>query len=140
MSPPLSADDVAQRTFATSFRGLDAGEVRAFLGRVAEQLREAEAHIADLTERLAAAEARAAHPQLDVETLTTALGEETARILKSAQDAAADIRAKAEDSVAQALREAHGRAEAASRRIVEEAEATRERVLADLARKRRVAH
>jgi DivIVA domain-containing protein len=158
MSPPLSADDVAQRTFPTSFRGFDAGEVRAFLGRVGERLREAEAHVADLTERLAAAEERAAHPQLDVETITTALGDETARILKSAQDAAQDIRAKAEENVAHLLREAHEeasriRAEAESvlaeetdaaqgeaRRILEEAEGAKERVLGDLARRRRVAH
>jgi DivIVA domain-containing protein len=107
VTSPLSPDDVTQRTFATSFRGFDSGEVRAFLERVAEQLRDAEARAADLAEQLAAAEQRAAHPQLDVETLTTALGEETARILKSAQDAAHDIRAKAEENIAQLLRDAY---------------------------------
>ncbi|HEX2040460.1 MAG TPA: DivIVA domain-containing protein [Acidimicrobiales bacterium] len=107
MTSSLSPDDVTQRTFATSFRGFDPGEVRTFLGRVAAQLREAEERAADLAERLAAAEERVAHPQLDVDTLTTALGEETARILKSAQDAAHDIRAKAEENIAQLLREAY---------------------------------
>lgn len=107
MTSPLSPEDVAQRTFPTSFRGFDSGEVRAFLGRIAEQLREMEARTAELAEQLAAAEERAAHPQLDVDTITTALGDETARILKSAQDAAQDIRAKAEENIAQLLREAY---------------------------------
>jgi DivIVA domain-containing protein len=107
VTSPLSPDDVAQRTFPTSFRGFEPGEVRGFLGQLAGQLREAEARAAELAEKLAAAEQRAAHPQLDVETLTTALGEETARILKSAQDAAHDIRTKAEENIAQLLRDAY---------------------------------
>lgn len=105
--PPLIPEEIAQRTFATSFRGFDPAEVRAFLGRLADQLRGIDARQAELSTRLAAAEERVKHPQLDIETLTTALGEETARILRSAQDAAQDIRAKAEENVAHLLREAY---------------------------------
>lgn len=105
--PELSPDEVAAHAFPTSFRGFDATEVKTFLARVAEQLRAAQDEAEVLRRRLAEAEERAAHPQLDVDTLTSALGEETARILRSAQDAAADIRGKAEDNVAQLLREAY---------------------------------
>ena len=105
--PELSPDEVAAHAFPTSFRGLDPGEVKAFLARVADQLRAAQAEADELRRRVAEAEERANHPELDVETLTSAVGEETARILRSAQDAAADIRAKAEENVAQLLREAY---------------------------------
>ena len=105
--PELSPDEVAAHAFPTSFRGFDATEVKTFLARVAEQLRAAQDEAEELRKRLAEAEERAAHPQMDVDTLTNALGDETARILRSAQDAAADIRGKAEDNVAQLLREAY---------------------------------
>lgn len=103
----LAADDVAERTFPTSFRGFDPAEVRGFLARLAEELRAAEHRETELQARLADAEERAAHPQMDRATLTGAVGEETARILQFAEEAAADIRARAEENVALLLREAH---------------------------------
>jgi DivIVA domain-containing protein len=105
--PELSPDEVAAHAFSTSFRGLDPNEVRTFLARVADRLRAAEERAQELSVRVAEAEERAAHPEMDVDTLTSALGDETARILRSAQDAAADIRGKAEENVAQLLREAY---------------------------------
>jgi DivIVA domain-containing protein len=103
---------VAQRGFATSFRGFDQGEVRAFLEQVADELRRLRDYAATLERALAAAEEQAAHPHIDENTLMTAVGEETASILRSAKAAAADIKAKAEDNAARVLREAHARADA----------------------------
>src|SRR3712207_4133794 len=94
----LSADEVASRTFATSFRGFDAGEVRAYLSQVADALRAAEERAAELGSRLAEAEERASHPEIDEDTLLRLLGDETARVMRSAREAAADLRAKAEEN------------------------------------------
>jgi len=185
------ADEVANRTFATSFRGFDPAEVRAYLAELSTRLDEAEGREADLRAKLAAAEARAASPDIDEDTLLRLLGDETARVMRSAREAAADLRAKAEESVEQILRDAHdeakrlraasenvlaertaeaeavaeevrrrveaeaealldaARAEAAAEReavreqakaMVVEAQAARERILADLSRRRRIAH
>jgi DivIVA domain-containing protein len=185
------ADDVVNRTFATSFRGFDPAEVRAFLAQLSERLDAAEATEAELRKKLREAEARAASPDIDEETLLRLLGDETARVMRSAREAAVDLRAKAEDSVEQILRDAHdeakrlraasesvlaertaeadqaaaqiqrraeaeaealldaARAEAMAEReavreqakaMVVEAQAARERILADLTRRRRIAH
>lgn len=103
--PELSPEEVASRTFPTSFRGFDPGEVKIFLARVADQLQAAEARAEGLAQQVR--EAAAVRPELDVDALTSALGDETARIVRSAQEAATDIRAKAEENVAQLLREAY---------------------------------
>jgi DivIVA domain-containing protein len=106
----LSADEVEHRSFATSFRGLDANEVRAYLARVADELRAAADRESALATRLAEAEDRAAHPEIDEDTLLRLLGDETARVMRSAREAAADLRAHAEDNVEQILRDAHDEA------------------------------
>ena len=36
--PGTSPDDLARRSFSTSFRGFDPGEVRAFLGRLGQEI------------------------------------------------------------------------------------------------------
>lgn len=103
----LTAEEVQHRTFATTFRGLDPGEVKAFLERVAKELRSLRERNQELEQRLRDAESRAAHPELDETTLMNALGEETARVIRSAHEAAADIRAKAEENAQRILREGH---------------------------------
>ena len=105
--PSLSAEEVTHRTFATTFRGLDPGEVRSFLDRVANELRNLRERNQELDRLLRDAESRAAHPELDEGTLMTALGEETARIVRSAHEAATDIKAKAEENAQRILREGH---------------------------------
>jgi hypothetical protein len=106
--------------------------------------------------------------QLDDQALTRLLGEETARVLTTARESAAEIRQKAEQSAAQMLSEASDEAarmreeaeiEASRRRsdaaadaeaelamakqqgreMVNEARAYRERVLSELARRRELA-
>ncbi len=92
----LSPDDVARHTFATSRRGFEPAEVRTFLEMVARELQAAAARERDLLDQLGAAEHRAANPVLDEATLTAALGQETARVLRSAHDAAAELVARAD--------------------------------------------
>jgi DivIVA domain-containing protein len=104
---PVTAEEVAHRGFSTAFRGFDPGEVRQYLTRVAESLRAARDKQRELELHVREVEARAAKPVLDEATLTNALGEHTARIIRSAHEAAADIRGKAEESVEQILKDAH---------------------------------
>lgn len=111
----LTPDDVANRGFATSFRGFDTAEVRDYLGQVADSMRAMRDAQHDLERRLREAEERAAHPEIDESMLMAALGEETARLLRSAHEAAADIRAKAEENAERMLKDADG--EIAARRV-----------------------
>ncbi|HZN16016.1 MAG TPA: DivIVA domain-containing protein [Acidimicrobiales bacterium] len=122
---PVTAEEVAHRGFGTTFRGFDPNEVRLYLTRVAESLRTSRDRQRELEQAVRDAEARAAKPQLDEATLTSALGEHTARIIRSAHEAASDIRAKAEESVEQILKDAH---EEASRLRAEAERALADRV------------
>ena len=108
---PLSPEEVAHRGFPTTFRGFDTNEVRAYLQRLANELRTSVSRERELHRRLAEAEHRAAHPVIDNDTLTRALGEEMARILASAQQAASELKARAEENAARILREAHDQAQ-----------------------------
>ncbi|MEO6120863.1 MAG: DivIVA domain-containing protein, partial [Acidimicrobiales bacterium] len=108
---PLSPEEISHRSFPTSFRGFDTGEVRAYLARVADELRAAAAKEREFQLRVAAAEHRAAHPVLDQATLSRALGQEMARLLASAQEAAQEVKVKAEENAGRILREAHDHAQ-----------------------------
>jgi len=106
-TPHLSPDDVATRSFASSFRGFAEPEVRAFLRRIAEEMTSAQ----EREDRLLSAvdeleqELRAPKP-LDEQQLLDALGEETARLLRTAREASDDIRRKAEERSANIMEEA----------------------------------
>jgi DivIVA domain-containing protein len=114
----LTHEEVAARTFATSFRGFDQAEVRLFLKRVGDELLALAENERQLRQSLDEARERAAHPELDENALTAALGEQTTRVLQSAREAATDIRSKAEENAARARREAEDDAT----RLREEAE------------------
>jgi DivIVA domain-containing protein len=105
-SSSLSPDEVARHTFATVRRGFDPGEVRTYLDYVADALRVAAEREIELRHQLAEAEHRAANPVLDEGTLTSALGQETARVLQSAHDASHEMVTKAESEAARLLTEA----------------------------------
>ncbi|HUC38055.1 MAG TPA: DivIVA domain-containing protein [Acidimicrobiales bacterium] len=92
----LHPDEVARRTFSNARRGFDAVEVRAYLDQVARELAAASEREQELRVLLAEAERRAENPVLDEATLATALGQETARVLRAAHEAAADIQGRAE--------------------------------------------
>jgi DivIVA domain-containing protein len=166
---PASPDDVAAASFSTARKGYEPTEVREFLHMVAAEL-------ARLHDRERALEQQVRDGQrnafsiasLDDEVITRLLGDEASRILHSARDAAARLKAHTEEAAERMLREAGDEArrireeaeiDAARRRsdtsadaqaelemarqqgreMVEEAREYRERVLADVARRRELA-
>ncbi len=95
-SSRLHPDEVARHTFGTARRGFDPAEVRVFLEQIAHEMEAAADREEELHAAIAEAERRAANPVLDEATLTAALGAETARVLRSAHDAATELVTKAE--------------------------------------------
>jgi len=97
-APRLTPDEVATRGFAAAFRGISELEVRNFLKRVAEEMTTAREREDALDARIAELEAQVKDPPVVTEDrLLEALGEETARVLRSAQESAEDIRARAQE-------------------------------------------
>ncbi len=115
-SPHLAPDDVARHTFASVRRGFDPGEVRDYLESIADGLRGLAEREREILQELAASEVRAANPVLDEPTLTEALGKETARVLHSAHEVAAEVLANAEAEAQRLLGEATDTAEQARSR------------------------
>jgi DivIVA domain-containing protein len=130
--PPLDATGIARRQFSTARKGFDPAEVRAFLHELADmvgRLQRGEAHERERAER---AEERATLAEkLDQHRLVELLGEETARVLDAAREAAGDIRAKAEEAAARMVREAQVEARAISEQADHEAAARRTELLAE---------
>jgi len=131
-SSPVSPDEIARKSFPAVRKGIDGEAVRAYLAKVATELRGALEREAILRERLAEAERRAADPVLDEATLTKAIGLETAKILSTAHEAARNTVVKAEERAAEMIRQAEGvldeqvalaRAEAGAIRAAAEQEA-----------------
>jgi cell division septum initiation protein DivIVA len=118
-SPRLTPDEVSTRGFAAAFRGISELEVRNFLKRVADEMTTALAREDALQAQVAELQEQLQHPPLVTEErLLDALGEETARVLRSAQESAEQIRSRAE-SQAEELTTA---AEAAAASTREEAD------------------
>src|SRR4051812_43731170 len=167
---PSSPASVSAAQFQTARRGFDQGEVRDFLRMVAAELARLQERERYLERELRSAQqmSGAGATGIDDETATRLLGEEAARILQTAREAASQIRARAEEGSARLLRGATDEAqrqreeaeiEAARRRqdasadaeaevnmakqqgrdMVNEARAYRERVLSELARRRELA-
>ncbi|MEO1056882.1 MAG: DivIVA domain-containing protein [Actinomycetota bacterium] len=167
---PASPAAIADATFGTGRRGFDQAEVREFLRMVAAELGRLQERERYLERELRHAQSNpdVERMQLDDQTLTRLLGEETVRVLGAARESASEIRTKAEANAAQLLGEAadeatrvreeadseaaRRRADAASdaeaelsmakqqgREMVNEARAYRERVLSELARRRELA-
>jgi DivIVA domain-containing protein len=96
-APRLTPDEVATRGFAAAFRGLSELEVRNFLKRVADEMKTSLAREQALEARITELEEQVKHPPVVTEDrLLDALGEETARVLRSAQESAEEIRNRAE--------------------------------------------
>lgn len=118
--PSLTPELIQAQSFTSAFRGLDPGEVRAFLARVASDVKAWRERAEHLESAWRSAEERAARPPvLDEEALIDAVGDETASVLRSARAAATDLRAKAAAEVEERLTAARVEAE----RIVAEAKA-----------------
>jgi DivIVA domain-containing protein len=126
-SSHLAPDDVARHSFGSVRRGFDPNEVRAYLESIAAGLKGLAERERQLLQELADAEHRAAHPVLDEPTLTAALGTETARVLHSAHEVAAEMVAKSEAEANRLLTEAreeiqHSRAQSEARLTEQTAE------------------
>ena len=128
-SSRVTAADVARHSFGTVRRGFDPQEVRAYLEMVARELSAWEQHDEGLRQQLADAEERSQHPVIDESTLTSALGQQSAAVLRNAHDEAARITLQAEEAAATAVREAQQhasealvRAESAAAERIAEAE------------------
>ncbi len=167
---PSSPSAVAGASFPTTRRGFDQSEVRDFLrmvsaelSRLQERERFLEREIADQQGVVSLVPA-----DLDEERIAELLGEETARIIQAAREAAAKLRNRAEETAQRLIRDATDdatrireeaelegarlrqdavadaeneilMAKQQGRDMVDEARAYRERVLADIARRRELA-
>jgi DivIVA domain-containing protein len=139
--PPLDATGIARRQFSTVRKGYDPTEVRAFLNELSEvvgRIQREEAHEHERAER---AETRAhLAEQLDEHRLVELLGEETARVLEAAREAAAGIRTKAEESASRMIREGQAEAHAVADQAEREAATRRTEILAEADALRREAN
>ncbi|MGC8509689.1 MAG: DivIVA domain-containing protein [Acidimicrobiales bacterium] len=105
-----SSSDVVRTNFTTVRKGgLDPQEVRLHLEAVAREMGHLEHRVRELQEQLAEAQRRAAHPVLDEATLTTALGTQSAAILRSAHEEAGRVTADAQARSAQLFAESQSR-------------------------------
>jgi DivIVA domain-containing protein len=119
----LTPDEIAARGFAQAFRGFSETEVRNFLKRVSDEVAAMGERETTLAEQVRELEDRLRHPPpVTEQQLLDSLGEETARVLRSAQDAASEIRSRAEERAATLVREAQD--EAAALRESSERQAT----------------
>lgn len=109
-SSRLTSGDVARATFSPARRGYDPREVRSYLEQVARELAGAERKMSELRERLADAERRAANPVLDEAQLASALGTQSAAILKTAHEEAQRSLSAATARANELLTEAQDRA------------------------------
>ncbi len=117
-----SPDEIANRNFPTVRKGLDPEEVRRYLEQVARAMASALERETDLMRRLEIAEEKAAHPSLDEDTLMKALGEETARVLRSAREAASEVRERASQQAEEILHQARSEAESMLAKANQDAE------------------
>ena len=109
----LTPEAIAYRSFSGSRRGISEAEVRDFLQEVAGELADAEDRERELRAKLDELEHRPPpKPRpLTEEEMLNQFGEETARVLRSAQEAAEDIRRHATEQAARTAQEAEDEAE-----------------------------
>jgi DivIVA domain-containing protein len=111
-TPHLAPDDVVQKAFTTSFRGYSEAEVRAFLKRVSEELVVTHEREVELLGTIDALEEQLRSPRpLNEPEMLDALGAETTRLLRSAHEAADEIRTRGEERSTQLVDEARAQAE-----------------------------
>lgn len=167
---PSSPTAVAGASFSVSRRGFDQAEVKDFLRMVSAEMSRLHERVLFLERELR--ESRHTSPlvtsELTEEAIIELLGEETARIVEAAREAAHKMKVRSEESAARIVKEATDEAarireeteiECARRRqdatsdadaevlmakqqgreMVNEARAYRERVLADVTRRREMA-
>ncbi len=108
-----TSPEVARLTFTTVRKGgYDPQEVRLHLESVAREMAHLEARIREMQAQLAEALQRAANPVLDEATLASALGTQSAAILRSAHEEAGRVTAEAQERSAGLFTESQQRAAA----------------------------
>jgi DivIVA domain-containing protein len=119
-TPHLTPEEIATRSFGKGVRGYAESEVRAFLKRVADELVTAQDRERELEVAIDALEEQLREPRpLTEQELLDALGEETARLLRSAREAGDEIRRKADEHAATVRADAEGKATNALQEIDE---------------------
>jgi hypothetical protein len=105
-----SSSEIARANFTTLRKGgVDPNEVRLHLEAVAREMGHLEHRIRELQEQLSEAQRRAANPTLDEATLASALGSQSAAILRSAHEEAGRVTAEAQERSAQVFTESQQR-------------------------------
>lgn len=128
---PSQPSAVGSASFSVGRRGFDQNEVRDFLRMVAAEMARLQEREKFLERELRSAQTRAISEPgaLTEEMVTELLGEETARIITAAREAALQIRDRAEETAGRLMREASDDAS----RIRQEAEIDAQRVRSDAA-------
>lgn len=102
--------EIVRVNFATLRKGgVDPNEVRLHLEAVAREMGHLEHRIRELQEQLGEAQRRAANPTLDEATLASALGSQSAAILRSAHEEAGRVTAEAQERSALVFAESQQR-------------------------------
>jgi cell division septum initiation protein DivIVA len=105
-----SSTEIARMNFATLRKGgLDPNEVRVHLEAVAREMGHLEARIRELQDQLSEAHRKAANPTFDEATLASALGAQSAAILRSAHEEAGRVTAEAQERSAQVFSDSQQR-------------------------------
>ena len=123
MAESMDSTGIARKDFGVGRRGYEQQQVRAFLHEVSSLVERLQREAVALEERAHRAEARlgmSEHP--DDSMLLEMLGEETTRVLSSARDAAAEIRAKAEAAAERIIETATSEAASTRSEAVREAD------------------
>jgi DivIVA domain-containing protein len=115
----LTPEQITGRSFRTSFRGLDPGEVREFLASIAQQVADLVAQRDRLAGRLGEFAER------DLKSEFAAVGSEVTSVLEAARDAAEGMRDRATADAARWRSEAMAEAENERRSAREDAERLR---------------
>lgn len=126
-APDIDPAALAATGFSRARKGFEPAEVHAVLGRTADALRIWQMRDAQLSERVKELDEQLASAQeLDEDRLTAVLGEETARVIAAARDAAGQIRANAEEQAAALLADTEAAATSAAEALKAEAASLRD--------------
>jgi cell division septum initiation protein DivIVA len=111
LSPTRQASSEVTRVNFTPLRkgGVDPNEVRLHLEAVAREMGHLENRIRELQGQLVEAQRQVANPSFDEATLTSALGAQSAAILRSAHEEAGRVTAEAQERSAQVFTETQQR-------------------------------
>jgi cell division septum initiation protein DivIVA len=105
-----SSNEITRVTFTTLRKGgVDPNEVRLHLEAAAREMGHLESRIRELQDQLSEAHRAAANPTFDEATLTSALGAQSASILRSAHEEAARVTVEAQERSAQVFTETQQR-------------------------------